>query len=396
MPSKDAPVAIAGAGIGGLTAALALSHAGRKVCIVERASELREAGAGLQLSPNACRVLRQLDVLDALEPVAVAPAAIQIANGQTGREVASVPLGESISRRFGNPYWVVHRADLQNALLAAVKRHTDIDLRLGCEVTEVVVNGPRHVAFTLRHAGTEQPMEADALIGADGVWSSLRSIIPAQHDARFAGQTAYRTTIPAAGLPSWMLINTGLWLGPDAHVVHYPISGGDKLNLVVLVEEDWTGKTWSEPASPDAVAGALANWSPVVQELAGRASQWLKWALCRVDASRPWTDQRLALLGDAAHAMLPFVAQGAAMAIEDAAVLATSISAQKSLPAALKTYEAARKPRVRKVQALAERNARIYHLSGPMAFGRDTALRLMGPKRLADQMDWIYRWTAPR
>ncbi|WP_346894847.1 FAD-dependent monooxygenase [uncultured Roseibium sp.] len=392
----DLPVVIAGAGIGGLSAALALGARGHDVLVVERAGELAEVGAGLQLSPNACRVLKELGVLDRLMPHAVAPRAIRIASGRTGREIASIELGDRIATRHGAPYLVVHRADLQRTLFDHALDQGRIEIRLGSEIIEISDTPDGIVQCHVQTGDILAQISAKALIGADGVWSSIRNRVPGHREADYTGLTAYRATLPAERVDDDLLTRTGLWLGPNAHLVHYPICAGREFNLVALVPERWTEEGWSATADRTALLDHFGNWAAGVKTLLEKPDTWLKWALCGVDANGPWSDGKIALLGDAAHAMLPFAAQGAAMAIEDAAVLAHHFPpTATNVRTVLKAYEADRRKRVKKVQETAVENGRIYHLSGPMAVGRNTVMKLMPPDRLSARQDWIYGWTPP-
>lgn len=393
----DLPVVIAGAGIGGLSAALALGAGGHDVLVVEKADELAEVGAGLQLSPNACRVLDDLGVLDSLMPHAVAPGGIRIGSGRTGREIVKIGLAERIAARHGAPYLVVHRADLQKALFDRALHQGRIEVRLGSEILEVGDTPDGTLQCHVRSGGRILEIPAKALIAADGVWSRVRERVPGHAQAKYTGLTAYRATLQAEKVDSGLLADTGLWLGPDAHLVHYPIRAGREFNLVALVPEKWTEEGWSATADRETLLGHFRNWAPNVRSLLEKPDTWLKWALCGVDADGPWSDGRIALLGDAAHAMLPFAAQGAAMAIEDAAVLAHLFPPSATdIPAVFRAYETARKQRVKKVQETAAENGRIYHLGGALAIGRDTVMKLMRPDRLSARQDWIYGWTPPR
>jgi salicylate hydroxylase len=393
----DLPVIIAGAGIGGLSAALALGARGHDVLVIERADELAEVGAGLQLSPNACRVLDDLGVLDRLMAHAVAPRSIRIGSGRTGREIASIGLGDRIANRYGAPYLVVHRADLQKTLFDRAVEQGRIEVRLGSEIIEVGDTPDGIVQCHVQTRDILTQMPAKALIGADGVWSRIRGRVPGHKQAEYTGLTAYRATLPAERVDDDLLNRTGLWLGPNAHLVHYPIRAGREFNLVALVPEKWTEEGWSATADRATLLRHFGNWAPGVKGLLEKPDTWLKWALCGVDANGPWSDGKVALLGDAAHAMLPFAAQGAAMAIEDAAVLAHLFPPSATdVRAVLKAYETARRKRVKKVQETAAENGRIYHLSGPLAIGRDTVMKLMPPDRLSARQDWIYGWTPPR
>jgi salicylate hydroxylase len=390
------PVFVAGAGIGGLSAALALSARGHDVIVLERSLELKEVGAGLQLSPNACRILDNFGVLDHVRAAATAPDHIAIGSARQGTEITRIALGDAMTRRYGTPYLVVHRADLQRALFEKARSDPKIEVRFSTGISELDDAGDSGVTCTVVSGGARETLAARAVIGADGVWSTTRQFVPDHAKTRYSGLTAYRATLQANRVEPDLLNHTGLWLGSNAHLVHYPISGGARFNLVALVPEEWTEEGWSAEGSRAELLSHFENWAPSLRRLIDLPENWLKWALCGVDANGPWSSGRLALLGDAAHAMLPFAAQGAAMAIEDAAVLASCFSpSETDIPSAFKAYEAARKPRVKKVQKTAEENGRIYHLGGPVAIGRDIALKLMRPQKLANRQDWIYSWTPP-
>ncbi|WP_299481284.1 FAD-dependent monooxygenase [uncultured Roseibium sp.] len=388
------PIVIAGGGIGGLTAALALRRQGHEIVLLERATEISEVGAGLQLSPNACSVLAELGLLEDLEPFAYAPDGLRIWSANSGRQLARVELGKFIHERHGNPFWVIHRADLQRVLLEKAKETPGITLRLSSEVKDLTASPYDHLVCIFRENGETRNLNCKALIGADGVWSKTRAHVPGHMNARFSGQVAYRATVPIEQVDPKFARDTGLWLHRDSHLVHYPIRGGRKLNVVALAKEDWSDETWSAEADKDAVLRVFKDWPAETRNLLNTPDQWLKWALCSVDASGPWTHGHIALMGDAAHAMLPFMAQGAAMAIEDAAILARHLPHDvANIPSALRSFERDRKPRAAHIQGISHGNAKTFHFSGPMAFARDTVLRLTKPKRLAERFDRIYGWT---
>lgn len=397
IQADDTPIVIVGAGIAGLTAALALAADNHNVIILERTGELAEAGAGLQLSPNACRVLQSVGVFDLVATHAVAPESVRIRSGSSGADLARLPLGAKVLERHGAPYFVIHRADLQKSLVSRVLDTSNIDLWLSSEIQDVREDLSNGLRCIFKKAGESGELTAKAVIGADGVWSQTRRFIPGHKTAQFTGKTAYRTTIPASKVDWELMLDTGLWLGPNAHLVHYPIRNGAQFNLVALVDELWTEETWSAPTDGVGMRRNFTTWAAKPRKLLEIPQKWTKWALCGVDASGPWTNDRIALIGDAAHAMLPFVAQGAAMSIEDAAVIADCLKPGtcETIPAAFKTYESRRRERVKNVQDMAATNARIYHLSGPKAFARNTALRLAPSKKLLSHVDWIYGWRPP-
>ena len=391
-------IIVAGAGIGGLTAALTLAARGFRVVILEKAERLEEAGAGLQLSPNASRILVQLGLQPRLAGRAVTPDAISIMSARDGGEIARLPLGEAASFRSGAPYWVVHRADLQGALQAHVNDHPDIDLRLGCQFEDVAVHAKGLTVVQRRGTARQQELAA-ALIGADGIWSAVRHHLFPEVQPQFSGLIAWRGTLDATALPrEHTSSRVQLWMGPKAHLVAYPISGARRINVVAIVPGTWNRPGWSERGDANDIKSAFSSrWPATARMLVNAVDEWRRWALFTVPDIGEWSDGAIALLGDAAHGMLPFAAQGAGMAIEDAAVLAKALSESAGeniagIPAALKRYGRLRRPRVLQVQRAARRSGRIYHLTGPLALARDFVIKTMGPQRMLARQDWIYDW----
>lgn len=394
-------IVIAGAGIGGLTAALALAAKGFRIVVLEKAERLEQAGAGLQLSPNASRILIDLGLEKHLSTRVIVPEAVSIMSARTGQEIGCIPLGVSATARYGAPYWIVHRADLQAALLARIGEIPDIDLRLGTSFETVAghADGLTVVQGSPRDNARQQDA-ALALIGADGVWSSVRQQIFPKTQAQFSGRIAWRGTVDAGRLPpQFNPHRVQLWLGPNAHLVAYPVSGGARINVVAISTGTWNSPGWNEAADAAEIQQqfGLDQWPTAARQLVGAVDGWRRWALFAVDAGHSWSSNSTALLGDAAHAMLPFVAQGAGMAIEDAAVLAGSlaeITAPSGVPAALARYATARQQRVARVQRTARRTGHIYHLRGVMGLARDTVIRALDGERLLARQNWIYDWRA--
>ena len=392
-------IIVAGAGIGGLTAALSLAAKGIRVIILEKAERLEEAGAGLQVSPNASRILIDLGLQPRLSPRAVTPEAVNIMSARAGGEIARLPLGEAAGLRAGAPYWVMHRADLQGALQAAVNDHPDIDLRLGCQFEDVTRHA-KGLTVVQRRDDKRQQELATALVGADGIWSAVRNHLFPEVQPQFSGLIAWRGTLDATSLPrEYTAPRVQIWMGPDAHLVAYPISAARQINVVAIVPGTWNRPGWSAPGDANELKNAFASqrWPSTARMLLGAVDGWRRWALFTLPDLGEWTNGAIALLGDAAHAMLPFAAQGAGMAIEDAAVLAKTLSESPSdnpadITAALKRYGRQRRGRVRRVQRAARQQGRIYHLTGPMALARDLAIRAMGPERMLTRQDWIYDW----
>jgi salicylate hydroxylase len=392
-------VYVAGAGIGGLTASLALAGLGFRVVILEKAERLEEVGAGLQLSPNASRVLVDLGLQPRLAARAVTPDAISLMSARSGGEVARLPLGEAATLRAGAPYWVVHRADLQAALQAHVNDHHDIELRLGCQFEDVAPHA-KGLTVVQRSGNARQQELALALIGADGVWSTVRQHLFPQVQPQFSGLIAWRGTLEATQLPrEYAARRVQLWMGPNAHLVAYPISGERQINVVAVVPGTWNRPGWSAPGDVNELKRVFASptWPGPARMMIGAVDGWKKFALFTVPDGGEWTKGDIALLGDSAHAMLPFAAQGAGMAIEDAAVLAKCLAESQNeggptIAAALQRYARLRRPRVTQVQRTARRNGMIYHLTGPAALARDLAIKAIGATRMLARQDWIYDW----
>lgn len=381
-------VGIAGAGIAGLTTALSLARRGIASTIIERTTQLSEVGAGLQVSPNAGRILEALGLTEALDRAAVQPEAIDLRDGETGEPIASLPLGAHAREAYGAPYRLLHRADLQSILLEAVRREGRIDLKLGVEA-EAVVQAQDGVTLFLG----DSALSFDAIIAADGVRSKLRSAVKGASAARSSGRTAWRTTIPIGMAPRDLpQERTTVLLSRAAHVVIYPVRGGRQINVIVVIEEDWREDGWNAPGDADVLRQRFdQDGTRYIGRLAELDLPWTRWCLTEVDPGGAWSDGRIALIGDAAHAMVPFLAQGAAMAIEDADVLATELS-RAPVAEALQRYQAQRRPRVSRVWKAARQAGQIYHLGGAMAFARDMTMTALGGERLLRRYDWIYGW----
>ena len=399
MPGPSSrTVIVAGAGIGGLTAALALARHGFRALVLEQAERLEETGAGIQLSPNATRILIGLGLADRLRPLVTVPTAIRVLAARSAREIVRIPLGEYATARYGAPYWVIHRGDLQAALADATAQDLNIVIRLGMRLEDFATH-PYGVTVSARGASGMWTEHGQALIGADGVWSVARERIATKNRPYFAKRTAWRALLPVNQVaPEFREAVVHLWLGRNAHLVHYPVKGGSLINLVAITADDWSGPGWSEPASRVDLLHRVADtrWAPQVYSLLRAPDAWLKWALYQSDPLASFSHGPATLLGDAAHAMLPFLAQGAAMAIEDAAVAAQCLARMPDDPAdAWEIYSAVRRNRTRKVQRLAARNGTHYHLAGPAAMLRNTTLRLIGGRRLLQRYDWLYDWRLP-
>lgn len=381
-------VGIAGAGIAGLTTALSLARRGIASTVIERASQLSEVGAGLQISPNAGRVLEALGLTEALDRAAVLPQAIDMRSGKTGEPIVSLPLGESVRAAYGAPYRLLHRADLQELLLNAVEAEPRIELRLASRAGPATQT-PDGVQLTLE----EIQLDFDAVIAADGVHSALKSAVAGAVAPRPSGRTAWRATIPVGIAPRDLpQERTTVLLSRDAHVVIYPVRNARLFNIIVVIEEDWGDEGWSVPGDADLLRRRFdREGTRYISRLTGLDLRWTRWCLTEVAPTGAWVDGRIALVGDAAHAMLPFLAQGAAMAIEDADVVARELS-NAPVAEALQRYQSLRRPRVSRVWSKARQAGKIYHLGGPMAVARDFTMTALGGESLLRRYDWIYGW----
>jgi salicylate hydroxylase len=385
---------IAGAGIAGLTAAIALFEAGFKVAIYERTETLEELGAGLQLTPNATRILARLGVLERVLPLASRPGAVVVLRGSDNTELMRMPLDRA-ERRWGAPYLVVHRADLQRALLDAVCEQSGVELTLGATILDFA-NGAGRLSVGLARGMTQIRDEGDLLIGADGLRSQVRDQLGfgSQDRPEFAGRIAYRAIVNTDDAnPRWTQ-NIILRLGKEAHLVQYPLRGGSIMNLVAtLGSASPTGganREKDEGANRSSLEGAFAGWSKEARSLTNAPAQWRAWPLYHRPPISSFSLGRIALAGDAAHPMVPFLAQGAAQAIEDAGALGRILAQVQDIPAALSMYSRDRVARASRVQREALRLGRIYHMSGPLALARDAAMRLLGTRGVIERYDWLY------
>ena len=389
-------VIIAGAGIGGLTAALAIARHGFGVTVFDQAQRLEEIGAGIQLSPNASRILIALGLGEQLRRHVVAPQELRVMNARTARVLARAPLGAVAEKRYGAPYWVIHRGDLQAVLLDAVRAHPDIVLHLGIRVEDFAFDEDG-VTIAARSPQRRLEERGVALIAADGLWSNLRQCLGHRREPRFARRTAWRALAPADALmPELRAPAINLWFGTRAHLVHYPVRSGTLINVVAIVGDDWREPGWSAAGERAEILARYRApmWSAVPRAILAAPEHWQKWALYDRAPLAQWGKGPATLLGDAAHPMLPYLAQGAAMAIEDAAVLAQRLADARDHPAAaMRRYERQRRSRTARAQRAARRNGTIYQLGGPAASLRKLALAAIGGARLLARYDWLYGWT---
>ena len=378
-------VLIVGGGIGGLTSALALSRVGYRVALYEQAPEFGEIGAGIMLTPNATRVLIHLGLEAALDRTAMRPPASVYRRFDDARAIGDAPLAGAMETAYGAPYFHIHRSDLLDVLLAAVRAQGAADLNTGHRAASCAQNS-EGVAVRFSDG---QEVEGDLLLACDGVRSALRAQLVAGAEPRFRGQVAWRSLAPAAGLPARVTASESVvWIGHDRHIVQYVLRGGAWVNYVaVAVQERWTEEGWNLPAEPGEVRAEFAGWHEDVQALlaATPAGGLHKWGLFDREPLEQLVYGRIVLLGDAAHPMLPFMAQGSAMAIEDAMILTRCLKAHSSRSAALDRYQALRAARTARVIAQSRAQTSLYQ-------------RLAGDKQQQRRqgVDWVYGFNAVR
>ena len=391
MASGRLSAVIAGGGIGGLATAIALSQRGVDVRVCERRVAFPEEGAGIQIGPNGARVLAELGVEEFVRDKVARPDALIVHDGATGRELARFPLGDWIEQRHGAPYWTLHRRDLHHALRRRAEGDPRIVLSPGNEIVGFA-NDPEGV--TAEGMNGEEH-RASLLVAADGLWSRLRTQISGSAASLHpVGKTAFRSVAGANALPRELASNAvHIWLTAGAHAVHYPVNGGRDVALVVIADSTTADEGWDRPAAGEAVKQKTGVFAAPFRSLVERAPEWRQWSLYRTQPLARWASGRAALLGDAAHPILPFFAQGAVMALEDAATLAARVaSSNGDIASSLSAYEMERRPRLAKVAAASVRNGRVYHMSGPAAFARDTVLRMRSGARIMAGFDWLYGW----
>jgi salicylate hydroxylase len=384
---------IAGAGLGGLAAAIAAQRAGASARVCEQAPELLEVGAGLQLGPNATRVLENWGLLPALLEAAALPAMLKVRSADDGRVLGQIALGDDALRRYGAPYATVHRADLQ-AILHAAARKEGAAIETDSPILDLDAS---HDAVSVQLDGGSR-IEADALVGADGLWSTVRAQALGESGPAATGHMAFRGLVAQSDLPTALRSgDVTVWLAHGLHAVAYPVRGGEALNLVAIVDAGQRPdfRDWDAVASAQDVGAAVGAVCAPLRGLLDAMPAWRLWMLHDRPPLRGAHEMalgRVALLGDAAHPMRPYLAQGAGMAIEDAAVLGDVLAGAESgtVAAAWRTYALRRWERCARVQAQSRRNGTVFHASGPLRWGRDAVMWLLGD-RLLDQ-PWLYGW----
>ena len=371
------PILIAGGGVGGMTTALALAQRQIPVVLFEQAADFSDVGAGIQLSPNCSRVLRTLGLTKELDEQGFLPQHTQFRHWHSGKIISETSLGKSAEQTYGAPYYHFHRSDLLNLLLQAAKTQPLIQLKLNSRIVSieqiddsvrVLVNGETHTG--------------SALIGADGIHSKVRESLFGAESPTFTGNVAWRALVPTSSLPANLIQPAATaWWGPGKHFVHYYVRGGTMVNCVCVVEsKEWQDESWNINGHFPDLAAEFADWHPTINTLLANANKknLYKWGLFDRPPMAQWSIGRITLLGDACHPTLPFMAQGAAMAIEDAAVIAGCLNQTQDPTSAFLHYEKLRKKRTAMIQQLSRRNAKVFHLKGIAAWARNRAAKRAG------------------
>lgn len=387
--SEALPILIAGGGIGGLSAALALARQGCSVHVLEKAPQLGEIGAGIQLGPNAFQVFDRLGIGERAREMAVFIDSLLLMDAIADGEICRIPLGEDFRRRFRNPYAVIHRGDLHGVFLRACHEHPLVGLRTSAEVVDYEQDSGSVTAIL----ANGETVEGAALVGADGLWSSIRRRVVGDGRPRVSGHTTYRSVIPTEMMPDDLRWNAAtLWAGPKCHIVHYPLSGWKVFNLVVTYHNDAPEPVAGKPVSHEEVRRGFEHVCERAQSIISHGKDWKLWVLCDREPVSGWQDGRVVLLGDAAHPMMQYMAQGACMAMEDAVALADAVDAHRGeAEAAFRDYVARRVLRTARVQLQSRWiGEHIYHPADAHAALRNSIMRAKTAEEWYDAVEWLY------
>ena len=389
MASRDLPIIVVGGGIGGLAAALALSKKGRAVHVLEQAATFGEIGAGIQLGPNVFKMFDYLGLTETINQTAVFPGNLMMRDALSGEEVVRVPVGSpDFKARFKYPYGVIHRADIHGAFLAACRKSPLVTLSASRKVVGFEDRGDRVVVET-EQGGS---VEGDFLVGADGLWSKVRGQLVGDGKPRVSGHIAYRAVIPTSKVPARLQQNNVvLWAGPKTHLVHYPLRRGEVYNLVVVFHSSRYEEGWDTYGDPEELHERFKGQRPEVLEFLAMVNEWKMWVLCDREPIKGWSKGRSVLLGDAAHPMLQYLAQGACMATEDAVVLANKLDAARGdFASAFDAYEKERYLRTARVQLMARFYGELYHAADVRRDLRNSLLAGTTPEAAINGAAWLY------
>src|SRR5580692_7185380 len=385
---KSRQVIIVGGGIGGLAAALALARKGISAQVIEQAAEVKEIGAGIQLGPNVFRMFEVLGLTAPISALAVFPNNLIMMDSVTGQEVTRIPLGEAFRKRFDYPYALIHRADLHKVLLEACEKSDLITL----DASQKVVKVDETLDGITVHTETGKDYRGAALIGADGLWSTVRQIVVGDGKPNVAGHITYRAVLPTSEMPEqYRWRDMVLWAGEKVHLVHYPLRTGELFNLVAVFHSNRYEEGWDSYGDPAELHERFAKTCEPVRTLLNKIESWRMWVLCDRPPIKDWSRGRITLMGDAAHPMLQYLAQGAGMSIEDAVCLADKVVASRGdHPAAFLAYQQARYLRTGRVQVMARVYGEFYHAGG---VAKELRNMMLGSRTAEDAMAgmaWLY------
>ncbi len=384
----NSEVVVVGGGIGGLAAALALSRIGKRVTVLEQAAEFAEIGAGIQLGSNVYKMFGRLGIVDDINALAAFPDFLMLRDSVSGDVFAELPAGNEFRKRFGYPYGVIHRADLHGVILARCRAAASVELRTRAKVVGIEDSGRGVTAVT----ADGMRFNGEALIGADGLWSMVRDRVVGDGKPRVSGHVAYRAVLPAEEMPQDLRWNAMcVWCGEKTHLVQYPLRRGELFNLVAVFHSDKFTEGWNAFGDPEELHLRFAEKCKEVRMLLNKIESWRMWVLCDREPVRDWFKGRVALLGDAAHPMLQYLAQGANMAIEDAVCLADMlVNEDGDYERAFRRYCDARYLRTTRVQLTARLYGEIYHASGATRDFRNAELSSWSKEDIYRGMSWLY------
>ena len=394
--AAELPILISGGGIGGMAAAFVLAQDGYQVTVLEQASAFGEIGAGIQLGPNIFKMFDHLGLTEAIDKVAFYPTGLAMHDVRTGERVVRVPLGDVARATYGFPYGVIYRADLHDVFLNACKALPNITLRTGCKVESYTQAGDAVRVQVATEQGL-QTLEAAALIGADGMWSKIREQVVGDGKPRVSGHIAYRAVLKRAEVPAHLWSDdVRLWGGEKTHLVTYPLRRGELFNLVAVFHSNKFDEGWNSFGDTAELTERFANAAPQVKALLEKIESWKMWVLCDREPVKNWTDGRITLLGDAAHPMLQYLAQGAGQAIEDAVVLRAALRhTQGDVKLAFQNYQQARYLRTGRVQLTARFYGDIYHASGVQRELRNQMFQSGHESAGFAGLGWMYKGIDP-
>ena len=384
----DLPVIIVGGGIAGLTLSIALAHKNIPCHILEKSEHFSEIGAGIQLGPNATKILYKLGLKSDLAKHIYEPETLDIKNGSNNKSLNTVFLKNTVQQLYNSPYFTIHRADLHKVLLEKAMSYECVKIQNNFKIVGFKTSTSNMVA--LSETGSE--IKARLIVGADGIWSSIAKQIAPESSPIFLGKTAWRSLLPMDQCPDFINQEAvTLYMGPNSHLVHYPVKRKGFLNIVAIINDKTSSKSWEQEAASNKLFQRFEKWQPTLQQFLTNISGWTKWPLYQRPVLSKWYQENIVLIGDAAHPILPFLAQGAAMAIEDAKCLADHLSGSlQQTSVTFENFQKERIKRVQKVQQASQKNGTIYHLTGLTAFARNQVIANRSGASLLKDYHWLY------